>query len=78
MRSLTRRRANYSARGGGAAEGTSRGENATKKYSYSQPRRKRRGKKWIIFLIRMIFYFDMRHLKIAKNETKQKQAVDGR
>ena len=29
MRSLTRRRANYNARGGGVAEGTSRGENAT-------------------------------------------------
>ena len=29
MRSLTRRRANYSARGGGIAEGTSRRENAT-------------------------------------------------
>ena len=30
MRSLTRRRANYSARGGGVAEGTSRGGKATK------------------------------------------------
>ena len=30
MRSLTRRRATYSARRGGVAEGTSGGENATK------------------------------------------------
>ena len=45
MRSLTRRRANYSARGGSVAEGTSREEIRDKKHSYSHPRRKRRAKK---------------------------------
>ena len=48
MRSLTRRRANYSARGGGVAEGTSRGKNATKNIA-TATRVEHAGKKMLFF-----------------------------
>ena len=54
MRSLTRRRANYSARGGGVAEGTSRGKNATKIYSSPATRVENAGEKNAFFIL---FYF---------------------
>ena len=57
MRSITRRRANYSARGGGVAEGTSRGENA-KKNDTSVTRVENAGKKnHELFLFFSFFFF---------------------
>ena len=61
MRSLTRRKANYSPRGGGVADGTSRGRNATKNVATQPPASKTPGKKilrsnYLLF----IFYFGMR------------------
>ena len=58
MRSLTRRRANYSARGGGVAEGISRGKHATKNIA-TATRIENAGKKMTLFSF-FLFSFDMR------------------
>ena len=55
MRSLTRRRANYSARGGGVAEGTSRGENAKKNIA-TATRVESAGKKNELYIFIFIFF----------------------
>ena len=57
MRSLTRRRANYSDRGGGVAEGTSRGENATKNIATATRVENAGKKKKEQFFLRFILLF---------------------
>ena len=75
MRSLTWR-ANYSARGGGVAEGTSRGKNA-KKHITTATRVEGARKKNEFFSF-FKFYLDIRHLKLAYPGTRVFMIMDGR